>query len=158
MQHLCVSAEINSAVSPANPCRDIFIRRHVPAAHVVRGSKVPREVRELLAIALNSEPLLLRFPHFQGDGANIPTVPPASCPHARRQEGLMMTNKAADLSGEERLIARSFRPLAKHPGALGLVDDAAALMPQPQTIRVHQKSKSVWIGHGEYMGQIIEVL
>jgi thiamine-monophosphate kinase len=41
----------------------------------------------------------------------------------------MMTNKAADLSGEERLIARYFRPLAKHPGALGLVDDAAALMP-----------------------------
>lgn len=33
------------------------------------------------------------------------------------------------LSGEERLIARYFRPLAKHPGALGLADDAAALTP-----------------------------
>jgi thiamine-monophosphate kinase len=41
----------------------------------------------------------------------------------------MMTDKAADLSGEERLIARYFRPLASHPGALGLDDDAAALMP-----------------------------
>ncbi len=36
---------------------------------------------------------------------------------------------AADLSGEERLIARYFRPLAKHPGAFGLVDDAAAIEP-----------------------------
>jgi thiamine-monophosphate kinase len=33
------------------------------------------------------------------------------------------------LSGEERLIARYFRPLAKHPGAFGLMDDAAALTP-----------------------------
>src|SRR3974377_929390 len=34
-----------------------------------------------------------------------------------------------ELSGEERLIARYFRPLAKHPAALGLFDDAAALEP-----------------------------
>lgn len=34
-----------------------------------------------------------------------------------------------DESGEDRLIARHFKPLAKHPGALGLVDDAAVLMP-----------------------------
>lgn len=40
-----------------------------------------------------------------------------------------MTKAPADLSGEERLIARYFRPLAKHPGAFGLVDDAAALTP-----------------------------
>jgi thiamine-monophosphate kinase len=32
-------------------------------------------------------------------------------------------------SGEDRLIARHFRPLAKHPGALGLADDAAVLTP-----------------------------
>jgi len=32
-------------------------------------------------------------------------------------------------SGEDRLIARYFRPLARHPGALGLVDDAAILSP-----------------------------
>ena len=37
-----------------------------------------------------------------------------------------MTN---ELSGEERLIARDFRPLAKHPAALELLDDAAALKP-----------------------------
>lgn len=32
-------------------------------------------------------------------------------------------------SGEDRLIAQYFRPLAKHPGAFGLVDDAAVLTP-----------------------------
>lgn len=32
-------------------------------------------------------------------------------------------------TGEERLIAKYFRPIAKHPGALGLVDDAAVLTP-----------------------------
>jgi thiamine-monophosphate kinase len=32
-------------------------------------------------------------------------------------------------SAEDRLIARFFRPLAKHPGAFGLADDAAALPP-----------------------------
>jgi thiamine-monophosphate kinase len=32
-------------------------------------------------------------------------------------------------SGEDRLIARYFKPLAKHPGAFGLVDDAAAIAP-----------------------------
>jgi thiamine-monophosphate kinase len=32
-------------------------------------------------------------------------------------------------SGEDRLIARYFAPLARHPGALGLTDDAAILTP-----------------------------
>jgi thiamine-monophosphate kinase len=32
-------------------------------------------------------------------------------------------------SAEDRLIARYFRPLARHPGALGLVDDAAVIAP-----------------------------
>ena len=32
-------------------------------------------------------------------------------------------------SGEERLIAKYFRPLARHRGALGLLDDAAVLTP-----------------------------
>jgi thiamine-monophosphate kinase len=32
-------------------------------------------------------------------------------------------------SAEDRLIARYFRPLAKHPGAYGLVDDAAVITP-----------------------------
>ncbi len=32
-------------------------------------------------------------------------------------------------SGEDRLIARYFRPLARHPGAFGLMDDAAILTP-----------------------------
>src|ERR1700693_3862323 len=32
-------------------------------------------------------------------------------------------------SAEDRLIARYFRPLARHPGALGLGDDAAVITP-----------------------------
>jgi len=34
-------------------------------------------------------------------------------------------------SAEDRLIARYFRPLARHPGAFGLIDDAAAVTPPP---------------------------
>jgi thiamine-monophosphate kinase len=34
-------------------------------------------------------------------------------------------------SGEDRIIATYFRPLARHPGAFGLVDDAAILTPPP---------------------------
>ncbi len=34
-------------------------------------------------------------------------------------------------SAEERLIARHFRPLATHPGAFDLADDAAAITPPP---------------------------
>jgi thiamine-monophosphate kinase len=34
-------------------------------------------------------------------------------------------------SGEDRLIDRFFRPLAKHPGAFNLVDDAASISPPP---------------------------
>lgn len=36
-----------------------------------------------------------------------------------------------ETSAEERLIALYFRPLATHPGALGLGDDAAVLTPPP---------------------------
>ena len=36
-----------------------------------------------------------------------------------------------DMSAEDRLIARFFEPLATHPGALGLADDAAFLSPPP---------------------------
>ena len=32
-------------------------------------------------------------------------------------------------SGEDRLIAEYFRPLAKHPGAFALMDDAAVITP-----------------------------
>ena len=40
-----------------------------------------------------------------------------------------MSTDGAAQSGEERLIARYFAPLAKHRGALGLTDDAAAITP-----------------------------
>ena len=36
-----------------------------------------------------------------------------------------------DISGEDRLIARFFQPIATHPGALGLSDDAAFIKPPP---------------------------
>jgi thiamine-monophosphate kinase len=39
--------------------------------------------------------------------------------------------KSGDISGEDRLIARFFAPLATHPGALGLTDDAAVITPPP---------------------------
>src|SRR6185437_13333228 len=39
----------------------------------------------------------------------------------------MRSRRPSEASSEERLIARHFRPLATHPGALGLVDDAAAI-------------------------------
>jgi thiamine-monophosphate kinase len=43
-----------------------------------------------------------------------------------------MTGKLADdMSGEDRLIARYFQPIATHPGALGLSDDAAFIKPPP---------------------------
>jgi thiamine-monophosphate kinase len=36
-------------------------------------------------------------------------------------------------SAEDRLIARHFRPLATHPGAFGLIDDAAAISLPPRS-------------------------
>jgi thiamine-monophosphate kinase len=42
-----------------------------------------------------------------------------------------MSKKQEGLSGEERLIAHYFKPLAKHPGAFALADDAAAITPPP---------------------------
>jgi thiamine-monophosphate kinase len=38
---------------------------------------------------------------------------------------------ADDMSAEDKLIARHFAPLATHPGALGLSDDAAFITPPP---------------------------
>ena len=38
-----------------------------------------------------------------------------------------MTDRQRNLSGEDSLIARYFRPLATDPGAFGLIDDAAIL-------------------------------
>src|SRR3979411_1682783 len=40
-----------------------------------------------------------------------------------------MSNQSKPESAEERLIARYFKPLATHPGAFGLTDDAAAIAP-----------------------------
>jgi thiamine-monophosphate kinase len=41
----------------------------------------------------------------------------------------MAVRASGPQSAEDRLIARYFRPLAKHPGAFGLIDDAAAITP-----------------------------
>ena len=40
-------------------------------------------------------------------------------------------SRSAKASGEDRLIARHFKPIARNPGALGLTDDAAMLTPPP---------------------------
>jgi thiamine-monophosphate kinase len=42
-----------------------------------------------------------------------------------------MARKRSGQSNEDRLIARHFRPIARHPGAFRLADDAAALTPSP---------------------------
>jgi thiamine-monophosphate kinase len=39
--------------------------------------------------------------------------------------------RRSSVSGEDALIARHFKPLARHPGAFGLTDDAAVLKPPP---------------------------
>ena len=43
----------------------------------------------------------------------------------------MPRKEPPDESAESRLIARYFKPLATHPGAFGLSDDAAAITPPP---------------------------
>ena len=46
-------------------------------------------------------------------------------------QGHQMGSDNDKLSAEDRLIARYFAPLATHPGALGLSDDAAFIAPPP---------------------------
>jgi thiamine-monophosphate kinase len=41
--------------------------------------------------------------------------------------GSPLSRGRTEISAEDRLIARHFRPLARHPGAFGLIDDAAVL-------------------------------
>ena len=41
----------------------------------------------------------------------------------------MAKRRTSAESGEDLLIARHFKPIARHPGALGLLDDAALLVP-----------------------------
>jgi len=53
------------------------------------------------------------------DGALDQTPPPASA------------QSQAEASAEDRLIATYFRPIATHPGAFDLTDDAAAIAPPP---------------------------
>src|SRR5436305_13799085 len=43
----------------------------------------------------------------------------------------MPLRKRSDGSPEDHLIGKYFRPLAKHPGAFGLLDDCAALSARP---------------------------
>ncbi len=44
----------------------------------------------------------------------------------------MASRRVAQMSGEDRLIARHFKPLARHPGAFNLEDDAAVLRIPPR--------------------------
>src|SRR5438309_10113398 len=51
-------------------------------------------------------------------------------PSSTRRRGEVVAKRAKGReSGEDRLIARHFKPIARHPGALGLTDDAAVLTP-----------------------------
>jgi thiamine-monophosphate kinase len=53
------------------------------------------------------------------DGTSAQTPPPASA------------HPQAEASAEDRLIATYFQPIATHPGAFDLTDDAAAIAPPP---------------------------
>jgi thiamine-monophosphate kinase len=55
-------------------------------------------------------------------------APPSSI---ARPGDIVAPNQRSGGSGEDQLIARYFRPLAKDPGALGLTDDAAVITPPP---------------------------
>src|SRR5215813_7049757 len=48
-----------------------------------------------------------------------------------KQDSEEPNSDAAEASAEDRLIATYFRPLATHPGAFGLADDAATIAPPP---------------------------
>src|SRR6516162_7971604 len=48
-----------------------------------------------------------------------------------RRDGGEPKSGAVETSAEDRLIATYFRPLATHPGAFDLTDDAAAIAPPP---------------------------
>jgi thiamine-monophosphate kinase len=47
------------------------------------------------------------------------------------QDATTAADGAAEASAEDRLIAKYFRPIATHPGAFDLSDDAAAIAPPP---------------------------
>src|SRR5262249_60900214 len=51
-----------------------------------------------------------------------------------------MADESKAESAEQELIARYFKPLATHPGAFGLVDDAAAIAP-PAGLRLRRKAR-----------------
>jgi len=48
-----------------------------------------------------------------------------------KHDGKESGSSAGEISAEDRLIATYFRPIATHPGAFGLADDAAAIAPPP---------------------------
>ncbi len=53
---------------------------------------------------------------------------------------IAMSKNEAEGSGEDRLIARHFKTIAKHPGAFRLEDDAAAVAP-PEGLRSRAHSR-----------------
>src|SRR6266853_4954011 len=63
----------------------------------------------------------------RGNCARPSSTPPRGEAMAKRAKG----PKSGKESGEDRLIARHFKPIARHPGALGLTDDVAMLMLPP---------------------------
>src|SRR5438045_7957216 len=63
----------------------------------------------------------------RGNCGRPSSTPPRGEAMAKRAK----SQKSETASGEDRLIARHFKPIARHPGALGLTDDAAMLTPPP---------------------------
>src|SRR5947208_10343468 len=63
----------------------------------------------------------------RGNCVRPSSTPPRGEAMAKRAK----SQKSGKESGEDRLIARHFKPIARHPGALGLTDDAAMLTPPP---------------------------
>jgi len=64
-----------------------------------------------------------------------------------RQDGGEPNQVAAEASAEDRLIATYFRPIATHPGAFGLADDAAAIAPPPGCDLVLTTDGVIWGVH-----------
>src|SRR5262249_7176591 len=58
----------------------------------------------------------------------VSCAPPSS---VERKGETVNSDQRTGGSAEDRLIARYFGPLIKHPGALGLTDDAAVITPPP---------------------------
>src|SRR5438105_3680627 len=85
---------------------------------VQRHGDAVKNVKECLARAIRSSEQFWR---------RAVRRPMPNSGHDNRGFILVTRGEPPPESGEDRLIARYFRPLARHPGAFGLIDDVAVL-------------------------------